>query len=133
VRRAEADDAGSIWLSTDWRWARSIWLSTDGRCVIRQTEDHRLIVDDPLGNAQPRVVGHPASPLHRLAVAEDTRRLVTLRENTLEVWDLVAGARLAGYRFDSFVTAYAVSSDGATIVAGDTTGRVHFLQLVTES
>ncbi len=48
---------------------------------------------------------------------------------TLEVWDLASGKILALFTADGLILACAVACDSRTIVAGDGSGRVHFLRL----
>ena len=66
-----------------------------------------------------------------VAITSDGRRAVSASwAKTLRVWDLESGKELALLTADSATTCCAVSLDGRTIVAGDASGRVHFLRLV---
>ncbi len=66
-----------------------------------------------------------------VAITPDGRRAVSAsNDNTLRIWDLESGKELALLTADGTTTSCAVSLDGRTIVAGDGTGRVHFLRLV---
>jgi WD40 repeat protein len=49
--------------------------------------------------------------------------------NTLEVWDLESLDVIASFSGESVLTCCAVAPDGMTIVAGETSGRLHFLRL----
>jgi WD40 repeat protein len=51
------------------------------------------------------------------------------RDNTVRVWNVRTGKQVASQTVDAPVLDCAVSEDGRTIVAGDETGHVHFLEL----
>ena len=51
-------------------------------------------------------------------------------DKTLRVWDLESGKELATFTGESEMHSCAVAPDGQTIIAGDRSGRVHFLRLV---
>lgn len=50
-------------------------------------------------------------------------------DNTLKVWDLESGSAIATFIGDGALFCCAVASDGVTIVAGEASGRLHFLRL----
>ncbi len=50
-------------------------------------------------------------------------------DNTLKIWDLLSGKEVASFSGDSNFTCCAILPDGVTVVAGDRSGRVHFLRL----
>ena len=58
----------------------------------------------------------------RLAVSASTDR-------TLKVWDLERGTIIASFQGDSEITCCVIMSDEQTIVAGEESGRMHFLKL----
>ncbi len=47
----------------------------------------------------------------------------------LKLWDLASGECLATFTADAPIPACALAPDDRTLVAGDSTGRVHFLRL----
>jgi hypothetical protein len=47
-----------------------------------------------------------------------------------EHWDLKSGKEIAIFTGDGPIVSSAIARDGRTIVAGESSGRVHFLQLV---
>jgi len=50
-------------------------------------------------------------------------------DHTLKVWDLHSGEEIATFTGESNILCCAVAPDGLTIVAGDNSGRLHFLRL----
>jgi WD40 repeat protein len=53
----------------------------------------------------------------------------TSYDNTLHVWELETQDVIASFCGESTLTCCAVAPDGLTIVAGEASGRVHFLRL----
>ncbi|NLW10102.1 MAG: hypothetical protein GX036_09680, partial [Firmicutes bacterium] len=50
-------------------------------------------------------------------------------DTTLKVWDLERGTIIASFQGDSEITCCVIMSDEQTIVAGEESGRMHFLKL----
>jgi WD40 repeat protein len=66
-----------------------------------------------------------------VAVTLDGRRAVSASDDrTLRLWDLETGKEIAAFTGESGIGSCAVTSDGRTIVAGESSGRMHFLRLV---
>lgn len=68
------------------------------------------------------VTGIAISPQGRLVISSSA-------DKTLRVCNFVSGDLIASFRSESDVHCCAVAPDGVTIIAGDTSGRVHFLRL----
>ncbi|MEH2218556.1 MAG: hypothetical protein V7K72_15830, partial [Nostoc sp.] len=65
-----------------------------------------------------------------VAIAPDGKTAVSgSNDNTLKVWDLQTGKEISTFIGESYIYCCAVSPDGLTIVAGEQSGRVHFLRL----
>ena len=60
-------------------------------------------------------------PGARLAVS-------TSEDATLRVWDLASGRTVMAFTGDGELRTCAVTPDGATVVAGEDSGRIHFLR-----
>ena len=77
----------------------------------------------------PPLNGHSSSVL-AVAIAPDGKRVISgSRDNTLKVWDLETREIITSFTGESPITCCAVAPDGVTIVAGEASGRVHFLRL----
>jgi WD40 repeat protein len=76
-----------------------------------------------------RTVPASAADVSRVYVAPRGGRAVSLLDTgLLATWRLDDGASIAGFGADAPLTACAISSDGRLIVAGDGSGRMHFLR-----
>jgi WD40 repeat protein len=98
----------------------------DGRRVVSASDDRTLKVWDlENGRVLATLEGH-AAPVKACAVTEDGRRVVSASaDRTLRVWDLDTYMCLFTHRGD--VAYAAVAATATTIVAGDVTGAVWFL------
>jgi WD40 repeat protein len=68
--------------------------------------------------------------LHRFLEAVDGKYLVSgSRDLTLKVWDWQTRKVIATFTGESAIRSCAVAPNRLTIVAGERSGRVHFLQL----
>ncbi|MFO7030763.1 WD40 repeat domain-containing protein, partial [Limnospira fusiformis CCALA 023] len=73
--------------------------------------------------------GH-SSVVNAVAIAPDGKRAVSASyDYTLKLWDLATGEEIASFTADRGFLACAFAPDGAGVVAGDDSGRVHFLRL----
>ncbi len=65
-----------------------------------------------------------------MAISADGRRALSgSYDNTLKLWDIETAEILAEFSGEAQITAVALAGDGRTIVAGEPSGRVHFLKL----
>ena len=65
-----------------------------------------------------------------MAVTPEGKRAVSASsDQTLRVWDLETGKVVAAFTADATLLSCAVGPDGRVFVAGDQSGRVHFLSL----
>jgi WD40 repeat protein len=66
-----------------------------------------------------------------VAVTPDGRRAVSASDDrTLRVWDLESGKEIAAFTGEDAVNNCVIAPDGQTMIAGDDSGRVHFLRLI---
>ena len=48
---------------------------------------------------------------------------------TIKVWDVRSGKELTSFVAEGSITSIDISPDGTIVIAGENTGRVHFLKL----
>jgi WD40 repeat protein len=104
-------------------------MTADGRRAVSASYDKTLKVWDlESGRALRTLEGH-ANWVSDVAVTADGQRAVSASgDNTLKVWDLDSGLPVASFHCDASVLCCAIAR-GRTIIAGDGSGRVHFLVL----
>jgi WD40 repeat protein len=105
-------------------------VSADGRHAVSASWDKTLKVwDMETGRKLRTLAGHSGS-VRSVAVSADGRRAVSASfDRTLKVWDLETGAIVTTFTCDAEARCCAFAGD-RRIVAGDESGRVHFLKLV---
>jgi WD40 repeat protein len=111
-------------------WVTGVVFTPDGRRLASSSADETLkIWDVRSGNVLHTLEGHSGF-VTSLAITNDGRRLVSASEDrTVKVWDLTTLKPLATFSAEGEIRACAVASDGVTVVASDSLGRVHFLRL----
>ena len=65
-----------------------------------------------------------------IVVTPDGKKVISASDdNTLKVWDLETRQVIANFTGESSLECCAVAENGVTIIAGEASGRVHFLKL----
>jgi len=73
--------------------------------------------------------GHSDS-VYAVAITPDGKQAVSAsRDNTLKLWDLATGEVFVTFTGEAAMVSCAIAPDGVTVVAGDSSGVVHFLRL----
>jgi WD40 repeat protein len=110
-------------------WVMAVAVFPDGRRAISGAADKTLRIWDlesgeevspPLEGHTGYVTGVALMPGGRYAVS-------TSEDQTLRIWDLQKGRSVASFTADGQLRACAVTPDGSTILAGESSGRLHFL------
>ena len=84
----------------------------------------------PPGGPLIRTFSGHAGGVRSVAISADGRRALSgSYDNTLKLWDIETAEILAEFSGEAQITAVALAGDGRTIVAGEPSGRVHFLKL----
>jgi predicted ATPase len=83
----------------------------------------------PGGSLMRTLEGHSGGVWSVALSGDGKRALSGSDDNTLKVWDLQSGEVIACFSGESAIWCCAIAPDGKTIVAGEASGRVHFLRL----
>ncbi|MEA5534411.1 hypothetical protein [Crocosphaera sp. XPORK-15E] len=108
----------------------SVTVTPDGKQVISGSRDNTLkIWDLATGNLEKTLTGH-SGRVYSVTVTADGKQVISGNgDNTLKIWDLVTGKCIATFTAEADINCVAVAADGV-IVAGDSSGNVHFLRLI---
>ena len=101
------------------------------KIYLRQTPRYKTLKvwDLESGKELQTLAGHSGG-VKAVAVTPEGKRAVSASEDqTLKVWDLATGKVAAAFTADARLLSCAVGPDGRAILAGDESGRVHFLSL----
>ena len=112
-------------------WVHAVAVTPDSKYVISGSSDSRLKVWDLQTGSILRtlVTGH-SDWVNAVAVTPDSKYVISgSSDSRLKVWNLQTGEVIATFTGDSAISCCAVVGDRLTIVAGEASGRVHFLQL----
>jgi WD40 repeat protein len=95
--------------------------------------DDALLVWDLKSDRNVRtLIGHGhTSAVTAVAVTPDGLQAVSgSYDGTLRLWNLESGKEIATFTGEGGMNRCAITPDGQTIIAGESSGRVHFLRLV---
>ncbi len=108
----------------------TVAITADGKIAVSRSSYNTLKVWDlARGQELHTLTGHNNS-VRAVAISADGRFAVSASEDrTLKVWDLATRKVLATFIGEYGMVSCAIAPDGVTVVAGDRTGRVHFLRL----
>ena len=108
----------------------AVALMAKEQCAICASHDSTLKVWDLQSQTQLLTLHGHTDIVWAVAVTPDGKRAISASNDcTVKVWDLVEGKNIASFSGESPLKSCAVASDGVTIVAGEESGRVHFLRL----
>lgn len=105
-------------------------MTPDGNRIVSGSGDGLINVwDIKSGRVLKTLKGHTEGILV-IALTPDNSRIISgSQDNTLKVWDLENENVIASYKADGFISSCTISQDGELIIAGDSTGSIHFLRL----
>jgi hypothetical protein len=106
-------------------------VTPDGRRAVSASWDETLRVWDLESGESLRTLEGHASRVNDVAIMLDGRRAVSASwDKTLRVWDLERGKVIATFFADAGLIACGITPEGLKFVAGDESGRLHFLRLI---
>jgi len=108
----------------------AVAVTPDGKQAISASRDKTLKVWDLATGEQRLTLNGHSDTVFAVAVTPDGKQAISgSKDNTLKVWDLATGEVIASFTGESWIYCCAVAPDGVTLVAGEASGRVHFLRL----
>lgn len=107
----------------------AVAATPDGRSLVSGSYDGTVKVWDLASGAQRLSQAMHGDWVLAVTVTPDGRLLVSgSSDGAIRVWDLASGTVIARFEADGEIWACAVSPGGRTVVAGDHSGRIHFLR-----
>ncbi|NEQ88359.1 MAG: WD40 repeat domain-containing protein, partial [Moorea sp. SIO2I5] len=117
---AHNGEVGTLAITPDGKWA----ISGSADCTIKVWD---LNMENP--REKYTLTGHNRE-ISAVALTTDGHLAIsTSWDNNLKVWNLQEGKAIANFRGDSELFSCAIAPDGITIIAGEASGRLHFLRL----
>ena len=105
-------------------------VTPDGQYAVSASDDHTLKVWNLEKATEDRTLRGHAARVNAVTVTRNGRYAISASDDcTLKVWNLESNAVTATFSAESPLLACSVAPDGATIVAGDQSGHMHFLFL----
>ena len=125
------DDDGSVVLKGHDYRITHVRVTSDGTYAVTASWDDTVRVWALRRGAQAGLLTGHRGRVTMLEISPDDRCIaVGTEDGVLAVWDIVSRKRIGSLDVDAPITCAAVSEDSRTLVAGDTTGGVHFLRIV---
>ena len=108
----------------------AVAVTADGKRAISGSDDSTLkLWNLETGEELLTLNGH-SNRVSAVAVTADGKRAISGSDDSiLKLWNLETGEVIASFTGESPINCCAVAPDGVTIVAGEQSGRVHFLRL----
>ena len=104
-------------------------IAPGGKIAISASWGTLKIWDTETGLELKTLTGH-SDWVNAVAIAPDGKTAISASsDTTLKIWDLLTGKEVASFSGDGRFNCCAFAPDGVTVVAGDASGRVHFLRL----
>ncbi|MFM2060704.1 MAG: hypothetical protein RLZZ507_374 [Cyanobacteriota bacterium] len=109
---------------------RAVAITPDGKKAVSGSDDKTL----KLWNLETyqeicTLTGHE-NWVRSVTITPDGKKAVSSSDdNTLKLWDLERRKEISNFTGDTSIISCAVSPDGLMVVAGEQSGRVHFLHL----
>lgn len=101
----------------------------DGSQALSGSSDNTLRLWDIQQGKEIYKFSMHVAPVRGIALTEDGRRAISVAEDhTLKVIDLVSREVLASWESNAALNCCFITAGQAVILAGDQTGRVHYLQ-----
>nr|WP_198525340.1 WD40 repeat domain-containing protein [Oscillatoria sp. PCC 10802] len=111
-------------------WVNAVAVTPDGLRAISGSDDGTVKVWNLVSGKKLHTLKGHSGLVNAVAVTPDGLRAISGSDDrTVKIWDLRSGKLIASFTGDSPIKCCAVAQDGVTVVAGEESGRVHFLRL----
>ncbi|NES01067.1 MAG: hypothetical protein F6J86_46155, partial [Symploca sp. SIO1B1] len=104
--------------------------SPNGKWVISASRDNTIKVWNLETGKEIFTLTDHTSLVLAVAVTPDGKRVISASsDNSLKVWDLESREAIASFTGETGLQCCAIAPDGVTIVVGEYSGQLHFLEL----
>ncbi|MFN6437814.1 MAG: WD40 repeat domain-containing protein [Nostoc sp. DedSLP01] len=108
----------------------AVAVTPNGQQLISASRDKTLKVWNLADGKELLTLNGHTSWVNAVTVSPNGQQVISASwDNTLKVWNLATGEVIATFTGESSINCCAVAPDRMTIVAGERSGRVHFLRL----
>jgi WD40 repeat protein len=108
----------------------AITITPDGRYAISGSDDRTCKLWDVDKRKPLFTLGNVPLWIRDVAITPDGRRAVTVATDlTVKLWNLESNELMATFTGESWMWSCAISPDGQSVVAGEQSGRMHFLRM----
>jgi WD40 repeat protein len=109
---------------------RGVAIAPDGNTAISASWDYSLKIWDTETGRELKTLTAHTDDVNAVAISPNGKTAISASDdNTLKVWDLLSGEEVVSFSGDAQFRCCAILLDGLTVVAGEASGRVHFLRL----
>jgi len=107
----------------------AVAVTPNGKKVISGSGDKTLRLWNLATGKKLKIFRGHSGPVTAVAVTPNGKQVISgSRDRTLKLWNLETGEEILTFSGDSSIACCAVAPDGVTIVAGESSGRLHFLR-----
>lgn len=108
----------------------AVAIAPNGKQAVSASYDKTLKLWDLATGTELVTLTRHSDSVWAVAITPDGKQAVSASDDkTLKLWDLATGEVVASFSADGALRCCAVAPDGVTVVAGEQSGRVHFLRL----
>jgi len=108
----------------------AVAVTSDGKWIISASRDKTIKVWDLETRKELfTLIGHTEKVTSVAATSDGKWVISSSWDNTVKIWDLSSRGVIASFTGEGALSCCAVAPDRVTVVAGEVSGRVHFLRL----
>jgi len=108
----------------------AVKVTTDGKNIVSASTDKTIKIWDLISGQERRTLQGHTKDVCAVDITADGKYIVSASwDKTIKVWDLQSGKEITTFTGEASFYCCAIAPDGRTIVAGDYSGKLHFLSL----